>query len=344
MPHAPSTAHLSRRQFIRITATAGLALAGGGLLAAAASAGSAAGSARRVTETRLLLGTIANLTVIGDDPTQARAAIRAAFDQMAALEAVLSRFRPESQLSRLNTSGQLDDPHPALREVLVRAVAYGDLTGGAFDISIEPVLALYRAGARNGQFPTPAEVEAARALVDYRQITVGADQVRLGQPGMALSLDGIAKGYVIDRGADALVEHGYPNVLVELGGDLAACGHAEARPWHIHIQQPDATPGRLTAGLSQRAMATSGDYQQPYTPDRRLNHIVDPASGISPLELSSASVIAPTACDADALATAVMVMGAGAGLALIGRLPDCEALIMTKQGALAHSPGFPLVV
>ena len=339
MPDFTLPARLSRRQFIRITATAGLALAGGGLLARSA----AARTAQRVTETRLLLGTVANLTVISDDPAQAQAAIQAAFDQMAALEDVLSRFRPASQLSRLNAAGRLANPHPALREVLVKALAYGDLTGGAFDVSVEPVLALYRASTRSGQLPTPAELEAAHALVDYRQIALEADEVRLGQSGMALSLDGIAKGYVIDRGADALAAHGYPNVLVELGGDLSAFGQAEERPWHIRIQQPDASESRLTAGISQRAMATSGDYQQPYTLDRRLNHIIDPASGISPLELSSASVVAPTACDADALATAVMVLGAQAGLALVRRLPNSEALVMTKDGAVAHTPGFPLI-
>ncbi len=336
----PHTNRLSRRQFIHMTAIAGLFAASGAGLAARL-----ATPAVRTQETRLLLGSIANLTIISPYPDQAQAAVAATFDRMAALEDVFSRFRPHSQLSQLNSDGYIREAHPALREVLVKAVDYGYLTRGAFDVTIEPVLRLYREATKTGKLPEPSAVVAAQELVDYRRIVITGDSVRLDMTGMAITLDGIAKGYIIDAGANALREFGFEQVMVELGGDLQTHNDAGSRPWQVGIQQPvpDAvakTP--LVTQVTNMALATSGDYQYTFTPDRRLHHIIDPGSGISPGELASTSVLARTACDADALATAVMVMGAQAGLALVEGLPDTAALVITKQGAVHYSARFPL--
>lgn len=337
----PHTNRLSRRQFIRVTAIAGLFAASGAGLAARL-----ANPALRTEETRLLLGSIANLTVISPYPDQAQAAITAAFDRMAALEDIFSRFRPHSQLSQLNHDGYIREAHPALREVLVKAVDYGRLTRGAFDVTVEPVLRLYREAAKIGNLPASSAVAAGQELVDFRRIAITGDSVRLGKTGMAVTLDGIAKGYIIDAGASVLCEHGFEQVMVELGGDLQTCNDAGSRSWQVGIQQPapDSRVGTppLVAQVANMALATSGDYQHTFTPDRRLHHILDPDSGISPGELASASVIARTACDADALATAVMVLGAQAGLALVEGLPDTAALVITKQGAVHYSARFPL--
>ncbi|HML22398.1 MAG TPA: FAD:protein FMN transferase [Aggregatilinea sp.] len=329
----------SRRQFIKITALAGGVVALGGVgLDLARSPG-----VQRVQETCLLLGTVANLTVISDDPGTARAAIRASFERMAALEGIFSRFRADSQLTALNTTGRLDAPDPALRDVLARAVEYGDLTGGAFDVTVEPVLALYRARAVENRLPDADELARAEALVDYRRIALSADRITLDQPGMAVTLDGIAKGYIIDTGAAVFVGYGFDRVMVELGGDMQALGSAGSRPWQVGIQPPRAGDAEFAAvtQIDNRALATSGDYMNTFTPDFRLNHILDPHTGASPLALSSASVIAPTACDADALATAMMVLGPVDGLALVERLVGVEALLIAKDGSVTRSSGFP---
>lgn len=331
---------LSRRDFIRITAAAGALLAGGG--AAHRLAGSQA--AARVQATRLVTGSIANLTLISSEPDAARRAIHAAFDRMAELEQVFSRSRPDSQLSRLNAEGRLADPHPAFVAVMRQALAYGELTGGAFDVTIEPVLDLYRTASRSGGLPSESEVQAARSLVDDHQISVTGDMILFLQAGMAVTLDGIAKGTIIDAGTQVLKEHGFDQVMVEVGGDLKTSGTAELRPWQVSIQapRPEMRGAVAVTQLQASALATSGDYQTTFTPDRRLHHILDPGSGISPGELASASVVAPTASDADALATALLVMGAEAGLGLIERLPAAEALVVTKQQCVLQSSGFPL--
>ncbi len=321
---------LTRRQFIRITASAGLLVAGG----LAYGATNLQAKVVRVEETQLLLGSIANLAIISQEPDRARTAIRAALQQMSALEDVFSRFRPHSQLSQLNATGTLDNPHTTLTYVLQKAVGYGNLTGGAFDVTIEPVLQLYRQAVQTGVWPTEAQVSMARQLVDYRSIIIQDNRIHLDYPGMAVTLDGIAKGFIIDAGTDVLRQHGFDHIMVELGGDLHTSIDAGERDWRILVQQPDASATPIVTQLRDGAMATSGDYQYTFTADRRLHHIIDPASGLSPYELASASVIADTACNADALSTAVMIMGSQAGLTMIEGLPDFEALVITKQGVV----------
>ncbi len=333
-------ARLSRRQFIRITAMAGLAtVCGAGLSSLARSRQ----QVREVQETRMLLGSIAHLNIISVDQDQARAAINASFDRMAELEDVFSRFRPYSQLSQLNIMGALSDPHPELKTVLTKAIEYGDLTGGAFDVTVESLLEKYRHSAVSGTLPDDAQIVAAKQLVDYRQIEITDRVIRLKLQGMAITLDGIAKGYIIDAGAAVLREFGFEQILVELGGDLQTYGSDVAHTWQVVIQQPPGTHNipPITAQLVSHAMATSGDYQYTFTPDRRLNHILNPHTGASPDELSSATVIAPTACDADALSTSLMVMGADAGLTMIAAQPDAEALVISKTGVVRRSAHFP---
>lgn len=334
---------VSRRQFLKITAVAG-SLAGLGALGVDALLSGE--TVHRVQTTRLLLGTVANLTLITDRPSEAEAALEAACSSMTEFESVLSRFKSDSQITQLNVSGTVEDPHPALSDVLARAEHYSELTHGAFDVTIEPVLALYRWHADQGTLPDSEAVLQARELVDYRKIVRRSDRITLQRQGMAVTLDGIAKGYIIDRGSDELRRRGFENILVELGGDMQASGMAGDRPWRISLQSPRQSTTAHNTPVTQiqdRALATSGDYMQFFSPDFRLHHILNPDTGDSPLELSSASVIAPTTCDADALATAAMVMGADQALALLAGLPDTEGLLIRKDGTHVQTAAFPQV-
>ena len=339
---ASQSSKITRRQFLRITASAGALLASGAGFAGLSHRATAAPA--RIQESRIVMGSMANLTLLSDDPVRAQQAIRAAFERMDALENLLSRFRPQSQLSLLNQHGRLEQAAPELREVVQRAITFGYLTQGAFDISIEPVSRLYREGVKTGRMPTAHEIAEARAYVDYRQIKISGSSVRLEKAGMALTLDGIGKGYIIDQGVAVLREHGFTNVLVEIGGDLSSSGDAGDRPWRVGIRQPQEGAQVLIAQVQNMALATSGDYLNTYSPDRVLNHILNPSTGMSPPELASASVSTLDACDADALATALMVMGRERGLALIEHLKDVEALVITKTGEMHHSSSFPLAV
>jgi FAD:protein FMN transferase len=326
---SPST--LNRRQFLQITAVA-TAVSGALLVGRRWPFGSRFVASH---ETRALMGTVINLTVISEDAIAAQSAIAATFIEMERLIALFDHRQPFSPLAQLNQNGHLPDPPAELVDLLHRAQQYGNLTGGAFDISIKPLLDAYRAGL-------PAADQ--RPLVDYRQIQISDRQIRLAQPGMALTLDGIAKGRVVDGATAVLQSRGFANILVEAGGDLMGLGtRLDGTPWQVGISHPRATDGTPLRVLpvAMRAVATSGDYQHHFSQDFRQHHIVNPHTGLSPDDLASVTVLAPSATDADALSTAVMVLGSEAGLALAARLPYVEALVVTKALEVRQTAGFP---
>jgi len=324
-----NTNKLTRRQFIQIlgiSGAAGVALKWGLDLSQ---------SPDIVTETRLLMGTVVNLTLVGDDLILANQAVNTCFDRMETLEKVMSRFISTSQLSQLNRVGKLDNPDPSLVEVISHALQLSELTHGAFDISIKPLVDLYQSHKENGTgLPLDESITDVLALINYRNIQVGSNYIAFNKPGMAITLDGIAKGYIVDMGVDILRSHGFNDVLVEAGGDLMGAGMKdEQNPWRIGVQSPRDRTGDILASftIQEQAMATSGDYMQPFSHDLAQHHILDPRTGYSSQGLASASVIAPTAMLADGLATAVMVMGKDEGVALIESLSGIEGYLVAKD-------------
>ncbi len=325
--HTPK--QISRRNFLKIIAV-------GAVAGVTTKLGFDALSApERVSASRLLMGTVVNLTIVSDDRVAAQSAIDATLTRMSELESVLSRFQPESQLSQLNRSGHLDDTSPALLGLITQAQTLSNLSGGAFDITVKPLVDLYqRHQAENGELPPAAEIEAALALVDYRQIQVDGAQIAFAQPRMSITLDGIAKGYIVDEGVSVLKALGFDNVLVEAGGDLLASGQKSAEEaWQIGVQSPRKAQSGLLEKLAvkDKAVATSGDYMQAFSADMRQHHIIDPRTGYSAPELAGATIMAPSAMLADGLATAVMVLGSQDGLALVEKLPGCSAYLADKN-------------
>jgi len=159
---------------------------------------------------------------------------------------------------------------------------------------------------------------------------------------MSITLDGIAKGFIVDEGVAVIKQFGYENVLVEAGGDLMGLGEkAPQSPWKIGLQNPREPLGNLTTTfkIENQAMATSGDYMQAFTPDFVNNHIIDPRVGHSSPEFASATIFAPSATLADGIATAVMVMG-NTGLQFIENLPGCQAFLITKDSKVLKTSGF----
>lgn len=324
---APNSLH--RRRFLQITAAVGaLALAGGVLTPALTPA------LTTVQAARTLMGTRVHLTISAQDRQSAQRAVTATLAAMERLIAIFDQRRPASPLATLNRNGYLDAAPPELIDVLQRAITFGELTGGAFDVTVKPLLDARQTGAD----PT-----ARHGLVDFRQIALTDQQVRLAIPGAAITLDGIAKGRVIDGGIEALRQMGFTHILVEAGGDLRAIGaRADGSPWRIGLAHPrHAAQGAILSVLpvATRAVATSGDYMNSFTADYSQHHIIDPRSGQSPVELASATVLAATAMEADALGTALMVLGSEAGLALAERLPGVEAVLVTKDLRMLKSSG-----
>jgi len=341
-PRGPNLGRsFSRREMLRITAVAGVGLAIGGTLTAGVLRRA---GLHRVSTTRTGLGTVIRITVIHPDPDTARRIVSSGFDELARLEGILSRHRAGTPMSRLNRDGVLRDPPSELVEVLRAAGRVSDLTGGAFDATVAPVLDLYREHFRTLDAPPGKHLVAeALALVDHRRVRVDDAEIRFERARMRVTLDGIGKGYVVDRTSEALVRAGAERVIVEAGGDLATVGEPEpGRGWTVGIQG-DSEEGGLVGyvRLSGHGAATSGDYIQAFTPDRRLHHVLDPRTGVSPEQASSVTVVAPTAMEADALSTAVLVLGAEEGLALLEGVTGVEGMIVTKAREVFRTRGFP---
>ncbi len=331
---------MDRRRALRLMAATGLAAAsgawlGGGLLRRA--------GLHRVEETRALLGTLVTLTAVHPEREGARAVVRAGFAEIERLEGLLSRHAPGTPMARLNATGTLPAPPPELLAVLDAAGAWHRRTGGAFDPTVAPLLELWAGRAARGEGPPPADtLRRARALVGFEAVRWDEAEVTLGRPGARLTLDGIAKGYVIDGAVEALVRAGAERVLVDAGGDLASGGPlAAVEPWAVLVQDPrrrDASVGEVR--LAGHAVASSGDYMQAFTRDLRHHHVLDPRTGRSPDHTSGVTVTARTAMDADALSTALMVLGGEEGVALAESIPGTEALVVGKRGERWRTSGF----
>jgi FAD:protein FMN transferase len=323
---------ISRRDFIKITAAAGGVILGGSFLHISLEPKSAV-----VHDTRLLMGTVIDVTLVAESTELGQTALNAVYSEMNRLVQLFDYRDAASQLSRLNQNGRLAGASAELTSLLEQAKHYSNLSGGAFDVTVLPALEALQAGR---------SIQSAHlALIDYRKVEIQAGSIEFLKPGMRITLDGIAKGRVVDGGVAALKNMGYENVLVEAGGDLLANGaHPDGSLWKIGVVNPRPSAGSpwlATLRVNDRAVATSGDYLHTFTSDYRLNHIIDPRTGVSPAELSSATVIASSVAEADALATTLMVLGVTDGLALVERLPGVEALVATKDLKIFRSAGFP---
>ena len=270
-----------------------------------------------------------------------------------------STYLPDSEINRFNRWPADDKPFKASAEfyhLLETAARIHRLSGGAWDGTVRPLVDLWGFGPApvRGTVPAAEEIAALKSAVGFDNITPGpALTIAKARSDIALDLASIAKGYGVDAVAELIRSHGFRDFLVEIGGEVVASGHRPGGgPWKVGINTPlpeaSATAVYGIVSLSDRAMATSGDYRNFFEIDgRRYAHIIDPRTGYPVANnVISATVLAPDCTLADGLATALCVMGAQKGLALVASLPEVEALILTagKNGEVreSRSSGFEL--
>ncbi len=301
----------------------------------------------RITITKQALGATVAITACHADRARAEAAIESAFAELEVVEQAMSLYRPDSQLSRLNRVGAIDQPHPYLLEALRFAGELSQRTDGAFDITVQPLWELRRRAQRERRRLTDTELTAARLKVDWTRLDASTARVAFQMTGMAATLNGIAQGLAADKAAAALRRHGMEHALID-AGELHPLGHDLAEPipgdgWTAGIQHPRQDNAYVAvARLAGRCLATSGDYATTFSDDFRDHHIFDPRTGCSPGELASVSVAAPTALAADARSTALMVLGAEQGAELVQQYDQVDALFVRKDGRILKTGGFPL--
>ncbi|MCA9561278.1 MAG: FAD:protein FMN transferase, partial [Myxococcales bacterium] len=266
----------------------------------------------------------------------------AAFAEVARVEAVMSEWRPSSEVSRLNAAGGAPVTVSAeLFELLQRARDLGDRSGGAFDVTWAALRGVWDFDA--GRVPAPDAVAAAQARIDYRRLTLDpAARTATLPAGMAVGLGGIAKGYGIDRAAAVLRARGFTAFLVDGGGDLYVAGEkAPGQPWTVGVQHPRRRDELMVAlPVRDAAVVTSGDYERYFEAGgRRYHHIIDPRTGMPAERSVAVTVRAADATFADALATALFVMGPEAGIALAEALPGVDAAVLAADGRVVATPG-----
>ncbi|WP_459104422.1 FAD:protein FMN transferase [Devosia sp. A369] len=285
------------------------------------------------------LGGPASLTLWHPNAAFAHSTIARMRSEVERLEGVFSLFRHDSEISRLNHNGRLLTPSPDLVAVLEAAREIAAASHGAFDPTVQPLWRVYSEHFRKQPElvagPPAAIIEAARALVDYRQLEIGPRQLRFAKPGMAVTLNGIAQGYITDRIADLLQQEGFDNSMVDVGETRAIGGRPEGGAWLIALKNPRNTLEiNRTISIANEALAVSGGYGQHF-PGSDLHHIFDPASGRSAQRLLEVSVVAPRAMLADALSTAIFVSGEAAAQPLLALYPETRAMLTRRDGTSA---------
>lgn len=297
---------------------------------------------------RPIMGTLAQVTVVAPDPVCARRCIEAAFEAMDRVYQTMNDRNPESELSRLSETAFKKEVRVSaeLFAVLCTARQYSQLSGGAFDITVGPEVALWRQMEKTGIQPTPEQIQQARAKVGYEKLILNPPQqtVRLEQEGMRLDLGGIAKGYAVDLAVEAIRQNGALGGMADIGGNIRCFGQppAPAKDWIVGLQNPRAETIIRRLKLNDFAVATSGDYRRYAEAEgKKHSHILNPSTGDSAEELISVTILAPTAMEADALSTAVSVMGKQRGLNLIESLDRIEAILITadRPEDLIQTPG-----
>ncbi len=300
------------------------------------------GGLKQVERGAVALGTKVRLTLLHDDEAAAHRAADAAFVELDRVEEVLSIYRDGSQVSVLNREGTLRAPHEDLRTVLAAALDMSRRTSGAFDVSIQPLWRAYAQAQKQGQPLDPQAFDSARRLVDWRKIEVSRERIVLREPGMALTFNGIAQGFATDRVRQVLASHGIGHALIDVG-ELAPLGDKHGQPWKAGIQHPRQEDAYIAlAALDARGMATSGDYASVLDAGSRVNHILDPATGRSPDQFASVSIVADSAMLADALSTAVFVLGFENGVELVRSTPGADGFFVFQSGRTFATEGFPL--
>jgi thiamine biosynthesis lipoprotein len=299
-------------------------------------------SLRSATRSSRAFGATVSILAWHTDERSARAAIDAAFTELELVEHLMSVYRGDSELSRLNRHGTLRSPHPCLVEVLRAAEAMSRRSNGAFDATVQPLWELFAEAKRLNTLPSPADIERTRQEVNWRRVQIGDDRIQL-TGGARITLNGIAQGYATDRAAAALRSAGVAHALVDTGEIGAVGGKPTGEAWTVGIQHPRREDAYISlTRLNGRCLATSGDYATTFSGNFRFNHLFDPKTGVSPTELASVSVAAKSATQADALSTAVFVLGAEKGMALIGGTPGADALFVLKDGRTMATKDFPL--
>jgi thiamine biosynthesis lipoprotein len=296
-------------------------------------------------KTGTVMGTHVTITVVARSEAEGSAAIDAAMAELRRLDAMMSLYNNASEITRVNLGAGKRPVKVSLEmiEVVEAAARISDLTGGAFDVTIGPLVVLWQMRLKEKRTPVDAEIAAVSQRVGYKNIVIDKKEstLFLRNPGMIMDFGGVAKGYAADKAADVLGKRGIENGIVALAGDIRVLGRRPDNSlWRIGVQHPRERDKILTVlGLSNKFVSTSGDYERfQIIHKKRYHHIIDPRTGRPSEGMIFVTVVGDNGAIVDSLTTALFVIGMEKGLELVKKL-GCEAIFEDDTGRIVMTEG-----
>ena len=301
-----------------------------------------------VKQTRMIMGTFAEVSVYSDDEKIAGKSVEASLDEMERMDRIMSNYKDDSELSQVNKNAA-KAPVPCSRElleVLERSQRYSELSDGAFDVTVSPVIAAWGFFTGKGRIPSDKELAKLLPAVSYRNVVINRDNnpekpgsVLFKNPRTKIDLGAIGKGYAVDKALEIVRKYAVDNACINLGGNIYVLGApTDKNAWKVGVQHP-RDKGEILGylELKDEATATSGDYERFFEiKGKRYSHIIDPRTGMPVKDVVAVTIVAPTGTAVDALSTSVFVLGLEKGMNLVKSIPGVDAMIacQEKDGAL----------
>lgn len=299
-----------------------------------------------VTKSRIMMGTVVDMRAYGRN---AEKAMEKAFAKIQDIENKMSVNIAGSEVAQINDAAGVNAVKISAETltVLRKAIEFAELTDGAFDPTIGPLVAAWGISTDHPRVPTEIEIDYLTSLIDWRKIEIQEEnsEVFLSQPGMAIDLGAIAKGHAADEAAAVLRANGVKSAFVNLGGNVYVIGtKPDGSPWRIGIRDPFAPEATSFVGVISAAdtsVVTSGTYERYFVKDGVLyHHILDPKTGYpAESDLASVTIVSPESIVADAVSTSVFLIGWEAGKELIEALPNVEGVLVDKNRSVWVSSG-----
>ncbi len=289
-----------------------------------------------VHQKKYVMGTVFEIVAYGESAAQASKAVDKALQEVVRLDDVMSDYKPESALSRLNHSSHSRPERvpPDLYRVIGEAMQYSRISGGKFDLTVGPLVNLWKAAIRGGHPPPPAEEEKVRACVGYQKVElIPPDRVQFHSPCTQIDLGAIGKGYALDQAAAVLRAHGISRALLDAGGStLVAMGAPPGQTgWLVHLRDPSNQVDPVVM-LSDSSVSTSEQTPPSLLTPEPAGHIIDPDSGAPERTPFTVSVVARTGAASDALSTTLLLVGPRKGKELVKGVDDVAAIWVSANG------------
>jgi thiamine biosynthesis lipoprotein len=302
---------------------------------------------RTVQKTETIMGTQVTITVVAPTAKEGEAAIDAGMAEVRRFDDMMSLYKETSEITMINLAAGKRPVRvsPEMIDAVKQAAEISRRSGGVFDVTIGPLVILWKMRLKEGKVPSEEELKNVLRLVDYRNIIIDekASTIFLKRPGMIMDLGGM-KGYIADKVADLFKRQGIRNAVIALAGDIWALGHREdGKPWRIGVQHPrDKEKTLAVLELSDRYVCTSGDYERfVIRGKKRYHHIIDPRTGKPSTGVISVTLVGNRGALIDPLAKVPFILGAEKGLGLV-REYGAEAIIVDDQGKVTSTSGIVL--